>query len=328
MLYRRLVSAAFLVGAAVLIVVLDATWPLAGQSGLWLVPLLVCFALGTVWEASSLLRAHFALCPKTVTTHAGIAFMVCLFPIWYSLVKMESYPTTCPIGWIGWIYLGVLAGIGTSGVSALLKVARNKDDTCLDASCASDSTDQTREATQKNSLLERTTIAWIGSSFLIVYIVGCMCFWLLIRMHDPSIQGVLHLVSFLAIVKLADAGAFFVGKSLGRNKLSPIISPGKTIEGLVGGIVFAILAAHIFLRWWLPAMGGQVGSTWYGPALLGILLTMVGLVGDLLESMVKRMVGSKDSGAMLPGLGGVWDVTDSLLPTAIVGYLGVIAGLT
>ena len=90
----------------------------------------------------------------------------------------------------------------------------------------------------------------------------------------------------------------------------------------------SVAVAYLFLRWIVPSLGGQPGTYIWGPALLGCLLTMVGLVGDLLESMVKRTVGAKDSGGLLPGLGGVWDVTDSLLPTAIIGYLGVIAKLT
>jgi len=132
----------------------------------------------------------------------------------------------------------------------------------------------------------------------------------------------------LAIVKFADAGAYFAGKSFGRHKLIPAISPGKTVEGLIGGMLMSIIVAYTFLRLILPGLGVPSGATWWGPALLGCLLTLVGLVGDLLESMIKRTVGTKDSGALLPGLGGVWDVTDSLLPSAIVGYLGIIAKLT
>ena len=147
-------------------------------------------------------------------------------------------------------------------------------------------------------------------------------------MQGSSLSGMLHLIALIAIIKFADAGAYFAGKSFGRHKLIPSISPGKTIEGLVGGMLLSVAVAYFFLRVLLPWCGVPGGATLWGPALLGCLLTMVGLVGDLLESMVKRTVVAKDSGALLPGLGGVWDVTDSLLPTAIVGYLGIIAKLT
>ncbi len=147
-------------------------------------------------------------------------------------------------------------------------------------------------------------------------------------MQGSSLDGMLHLIALLAIIKFADAGAYFAGKSLGRHKLVPSISPGKTVEGLLGGVLLSIVISYFFMRVLLPWCGVPCGPHIWGPALLGALLTLVGLVGDLLESMVKRTVGAKDSGALLPGLGGVWDVTDSLLPTAIVGYLGIIAKLT
>ncbi len=95
----------------------------------------------------------------------------------------------------------------------------------------------------------------------------------------------------------------------------------------MGGATFAILAAYIGFRVVLPRLGIQPGPYAWGPVVTGALLTVVGVVGDLLESMVKRTVGAKDSGVVLPGLGGVWDVTDSLLPTAIVGYLVLMARL-
>jgi phosphatidate cytidylyltransferase len=139
----------------------------------------------------------------------------------------------------------------------------------------------------------------------------------------------LTLVGIIAVTKLADIGAYVSGKLMGRTKLCPQISPGKTWEGLLGGFLFAGLGSwgyfvH-FVPWMQPTESGILGQ--WGPIVLAILLTITGLVGDLTESVIKRDVGSKDSGHLLPGMGGVWDVTDSLLPTAVIGFLGVVAGL-
>ncbi len=311
MLYRRLISATILICIALLSIGLDLNWPIGGQAGMWLIPLFLAFTLGTGWEASQLLARKWYVSPKGVLVHSAIACAVCLFPFWYSFAMNVCYPTNCPVGRAGWILIGVLTGVGTSGIHALYMFQRHPNTMPLETSYG-----------------ERTTLAWILSCFVIVYIVGCMSVWLLVRMHGSSLQGILHLISMLAIVKFADTGAYFAGKSMGRHKLISAISPGKTVEGLIGGVLMSVAMAYVFLRVLLPMCGGTAGTTWWGPALLGCLLTLVGLVGDLLESMIKRAIGAKDSGTLLPGLGGVWDVTDSLLPTAIVGYLGIIAKLT
>ena len=140
-------------------------------------------------------------------------------------------------------------------------------------------------------------------------------------------SGLYELIALVAVTKFADTGAYFSGKLFGRTKLAPAISPGKTVEGLIGGLVFSIVVAYVAFRVVLPRLGVAAGAYVWGPALLGTMLTVIGLIGDLLESMVKRSVGAKDSGNSLPGLGGVWDVTDSLIPASIVGYLGLIARL-
>ncbi|MEQ1825320.1 MAG: phosphatidate cytidylyltransferase [Pirellula sp.] len=340
MLHRRLISAACLVGVAVLLIVLDLRSPVAGQAGIWLIPLFLAFTLGTVWEACQLLARKIAIQPRYVLVHASFGCAVSLFPIWYSWTLQATYPIDCPVGRTGWVLIGILSGVGSAGIQAILQLRQSS----LSAAMASAPTTAVagKFPEQQNpephgpdmydkfvrSEFERTTLAWVVSSFVLAYVVGCMSFWLLVRLHGSSLQGILNLVSLLAIVKFADAGAYFVGKSIGKRKLIPLISPGKTVEGLFGGLVASIAVSYLFLRVLLPWCGGQVGTWWFGPALLGCLLTLIGLVGDLLESMVKRMVGAKDSGTMLPGLGGVWDVTDSLLPTAIVGYLGIIAKLT
>jgi phosphatidate cytidylyltransferase len=227
----------------------------------------------------------------------------------------------CPVGRTGWILIGVLAAIGSSGLIAIWRLHKLPSN-------ANSTIDASTSGSESGSEFERTTLSWILSSFVVTYVVGCMSFWFLVRMQGSSFDGMLHLIAMLAIIKFADAGAYFAGKSFGRHKLIPTVSPGKTIEGLVGGMLLSVVVAYVFLRVLLPLCGVQAGTLIWGPALLGCLLTLVGLVGDLLQSMVKRTVGAKDSGALLPGLGGVWDVTDSLLPTAIVGYLGMIAKLT
>lgn len=128
-----------------------------------------------------------------------------------------------------------------------------------------------------------------------------------------------YLVFFVVLVTWAgDTGAYAIGKSLGRRPLAPRISPKKTVEGLMGGMVLALIVAIISRVWFLPSF------TVMDAFLLAVLLTLAGLVGDLAESAVKRSVDQKDSGALIPGHGGMLDRLDSLLFTAPCFYYYVI----
>jgi len=171
-------------------------------------------------------------------------------------------------------------------------------------------------------------IQWSSLSLITIYCGGLGAMWIAIRLQRSPDEALLALIGICTVVKSSDAGAYFVGKSLGRTKLCPHISPGKTVEGAIGGFAIAMIVAILFFQIILPALVSDLPKLpIWGPALLGLILGMAGLIGDLVESMVKRAVGAKDSGSLLPGLGGIWDVTDSLLPTTVVGYLGMVAGL-
>lgn len=120
-------------------------------------------------------------------------------------------------------------------------------------------------------------------------------------------QGQWWVVWMLAVVFAADTGAFYTGLSLGRNKLYPAVSPGKTWEGTLGGIVVALIAGMAVGRWLLPEV--KVGSL----AGLTLVLGVLGVLGDLFESMLKRQAEVKDASNLLPGHGGMLDRLDSLL---------------
>lgn len=123
------------------------------------------------------------------------------------------------------------------------------------------------------------------------------------------------LALFLAVVTWAsDSGAYYAGTLWGKHLLIPSISPKKTVEGVFGGLLLAILAALVAQVWFTS----QLSST--DALLLGILITISGLVGDLFESVIKRRQGVKDSGGILPGHGGMLDRLDSLLFTAPTFY--------
>jgi phosphatidate cytidylyltransferase len=123
------------------------------------------------------------------------------------------------------------------------------------------------------------------------------------------------LIFFLLLVTWAsDTGAYYVGTLFGRHQLAPTISPKKTVEGLVGGFFGAIIVAYTARWWFLPELSGL------DCLILATLLTITGLWGDLTESAMKRSVGTKDSGGILPGHGGMLDRLDSLLFTAPVFY--------
>jgi phosphatidate cytidylyltransferase len=118
----------------------------------------------------------------------------------------------------------------------------------------------------------------------------------------------------IVIVVVTDIGAYATGLAFGKHKLAPTISPGKTWEGFAGSIVVAVIAG-ILLGW---LMLGQ--PLWVG-AVMGVLLALVGTMGDLTESLIKRDLGVKDISTWLPGHGGFLDRLDSILPSAAVAYV-------
>ena len=122
--------------------------------------------------------------------------------------------------------------------------------------------------------------------------------------------GAWHIAWLLAAVALADTGAYFTGRRFGRRKLAPAVSPGKTVEGAAGGAV-AVLA-------WSACAAALFDGAVARWLLLGVAVFAAAVVGDLLESALKRMRGVKDSSAILPGHGGVLDRIDSILPSAPV----------
>ena len=123
------------------------------------------------------------------------------------------------------------------------------------------------------------------------------------------------LIFFVVLVTWAsDTGAYYVGRSLGRRKLSPVMSPNKTVEGFFGGLLLGLISALVARIWFLPSF------TVVDCVITGLLLPMAGLVGDLAESALKRSAGVKDSGSLLPGHGGMLDRIDSLLLTAPTFY--------
>jgi len=130
-------------------------------------------------------------------------------------------------------------------------------------------------------------------------------------------EGLFLVFLALVIPWLSDTGAYFTGVAFGKHKLCPVISPKKTVEGLIGGILFAMLAAAA--TGWLYGLwcGHPVQLCWWGILLAAAVGTPLSVFGDLFASVVKRRFGVKDYGKIMPGHGGVMDRFDSVLPTAI-----------
>ena len=134
----------------------------------------------------------------------------------------------------------------------------------------------------------------------------------------PHVQGHYYLLYFLLITKLSDTGAYVTGTLIGRHKMIPRISPGKTWEGFVGALVFSTVASLIFVQFLRDRMAGM---NWVHAIILGIVLGLGAVVGDLIESLFKREAGVKDSGRFFPGIGGILDLLDSLLFNAPIMYV-------
>ena len=119
----------------------------------------------------------------------------------------------------------------------------------------------------------------------------------------------------VAVIAISDSAQYYTGRAFGRVKLAPIISPGKTVEGAMGGLVMAVIAGVALAKLWLP--GVPLASV----ALLSLLVAGFGIGGDLFESLLKRSAGVKDSSTLIPGHGGVLDRVDAHLFAGPIYYL-------
>jgi len=162
-------------------------------------------------------------------------------------------------------------------------------------------------------------LASVGATILsVLYIPMLGCYLVSVRLgFEPSLSA--HLLSFYFLVLMGgDAGAYYVGRSFGKRKLASSISPGKTWEGAIGGMVAALAMATLAHFWFFRDLPLKYALP------LAAIMTIIGILGDLAESALKRGAGAKDAANILPGHGGILDRLDSLLFNApLLYYFGV-----
>lgn len=158
-------------------------------------------------------------------------------------------------------------------------------------------------------------LAWYAGGFLYALLPALALLWI----RERDVHGLYLLLWVFIVTWSTDIGAYFTGRAIGKRKLAPSISPGKTVEGLCGGVA----AATLFGGAWVVAMG-------LGAALLAFapICAVAAQAGDLFESGMKRRARVKDSGSWLPGHGGVLDRLDGLVPVAVLTALAQLLGLS
>lgn len=158
-------------------------------------------------------------------------------------------------------------------------------------------------------------LGWNVAGFIYALLPALALLW--VRERDA--HGLVLLIWIFLVTWATDIGAYFAGRAFGRRKLAPSISPGKTVEGLLGGIAAAALIAGAWAIW--TDLGRPL-------LVLAPVFALAAQAGDLFESSMKRRAGVKDSGAWLPGHGGVLDRLDGLVPVAVLTALAQLSGLT
>lgn len=171
-----------------------------------------------------------------------------------------------------------------------------------------------RQAHARVEALAWTLFGLVYIPFMLHFLVRVM---LIVEPHAHT--GLVMCVWLIAVSKFCDVGALLAGMAFGRHKMAPVISPKKTWEGAAGGLVVsALIGAGIAYGWseYLPAAFTPLVA-----ALVALPVAALAIVSDLIESIIKRRADAKDAGQTIPGIGGVFDLSDSLILTAPVGYI-------
>lgn len=167
---------------------------------------------------------------------------------------------------------------------------------------------------------------WTVHANIVGWLLGWLLmlpFWLALVRLRPDTAAAGYLLAIMGMVWIADIAAYFIGRAFGRHRLAPTISPNKSWEGALGGVVCVVIYA-VILQW---QHGFVVPLPLWATVLISVVLTAVSICGDLLESWLKRAAGIKDSSHLLPGHGGVFDRVDSLIAVLSV-YAALLAWFT
>ena len=263
------------------------------RPGIFLVPLAITLCLLATHEMINILRASGSN-PLLGSTYLGTLMPVlgaCVPTLW------TTYPENCPLSKIGWLALGLAMGLLIAIIAEMRRFSE-----------------------------PGKTVAQLAATGLsIFYVGGLLGFLIQLRLLHDSSWGLAALLSVILTVKLSDTCQYTFGKLLGKHKLIPKLSPGKTWEGTLYGMTSAVIIAALLLCTILGNLGTE--QSFLKMILFCTLVAVAGIVGDLAESKRKRDVGFKDSSRWLPGLGGILDLLDSLLVAAPVGYFCWVAGL-
>jgi phosphatidate cytidylyltransferase len=292
MLRWRILLAVLIVGALAGLCWLDAR---AALPGLWLAPAAIVFTVTATGEALALARRAGTSPPAGIVQAANLLMVLApLAPI----VGQHCPHCQC---------LAALGGGGprAGGTLSLWIMAAAMILVFLE---------QMRCYRQPGGVTANLSAA----AFVMAYVGVMLSFAVQLRTR----WGLGAVASWLITVKAGDIGAFTLGRTLGRHKIAPLLSPNKTAEGTLGAVLFSCLASWATFTWLTPAL--SAGSVPTGPSWgwlpFGLLMGGGGLMGDLAESLLKRDVGCKDSSRWLPGFGGVLDIVDSLLLTAPLAW--------
>ena len=332
MLRWRLISAAIILAVLLGLLFLDFHYApvIQGQvaSGLWLVPLILLMVALASAELVDLLAVD-DFRPRSGLVYFGAVLVVlasCM-PIAWPLMG-RVYPPDCPLGTAGWPLGALFASLVAVVVTEMRAFRSPRQE-------SGQTPRQESGQTPKKKLGQ--TLGRISVTLFCITYIGLLSSYIVqLRLFHDHAWGMAAMLSMLIIVKMSDVGAYTFGRLFGRHKLFPLLSPGKTVEGAVGGLLTAAAVSALFGYYLLPLIVDANANSIRlpaGPATIarwvayGLLIAAFGVVGDITISLLKRDVRRKDSGSWLPGLGGALDVMDSIFMAAPPAFFCWVLGL-